>query len=194
MLEYFKQLLKQECPEYLIVLYTCSGKELSAVTAKWVKSGKAYMALAFYTDAWISKNPAGPDNNIVLTERRTLRDIANITEFLTVEECKQAKIISGDDISALVSKMQRQILSGLAQVVDVYDSFTYKFVVSPYPMLIVTVVDEGGLVGTFSITPNGATNIIMVGDSSIYDYANNIKEVMLPSITAGRNVKLLELT
>lgn len=190
MLDYFRSLVRKECPTLILDVQTVSYDQLSVVTCRYEKDGAFFVALAYYTDSWIGKTPLGPLHKQIYGRggRVKLRDIANVRKQEDHYACMHFPTVTADDIKKTTDVICRALEKNIEPVMldnPDGDSFQYKLLVAPYPSLIVSVKSPKEFVGTIMILCDGTVLpcfICNVRLNSYVDLLNSRRSVWLNKI------------
>lgn len=105
-------LLGKEHPDMIIDSNIITLQELNLFEVKYSKDGKFYIARSYFTSAWISKEPCGPEF-IKSNKLSKFSDIARIEEYKcsSMSEFKKLKFTSVIDLASYYEKARLSLES-----------------------------------------------------------------------------------
>ena len=175
MVNVFKELLRKERPSFVFSLSVVTYGQLNAVTCKFAKDNQFYRATSFFTEAWISSIPSGPPIGSTMTAD-CLNDIATITEYATLLQCKTSDSVSEADLKVYTETFQEMATHKFKGQFDPLvegDEFTFNFSVAPAPTVTITVKNSGHLIGTLLALSNGDIHPVLICHPRLVDYISD---------------------
>ncbi len=159
MLEYFREMIRKQHPDFMISFDVASAEQLSVITCKYCRGNVYYVARSFFTDTWISDSPLGPmKQKFHQSGDACLKDIATLIEFSDKQACMNFHNFNAVDIYKMLDELRKAMQISLDQLFtsnEHGDVFSYKLLVAPYPSIVVTVRSATELVGTMLIVCSG---------------------------------------
>lgn len=174
MLELFRLLVKRETPDFIIDMSCVSHKGLNAVTCKWAREGKYYVAKAFYTDLWIAGSPFPTQSQVSKSVSEiSIRDISDVVMLNSHILCTEYPIITKADVQSLVFQLTKSVRDRIVDTVvalDTRDEFDYTMNIVPCLSMFVTVRNKGVVIGTLLVFSSGEVLVGFACESRIYVY------------------------
>lgn len=181
MLEIFRQLVKQEQPNFIIDFKSISSGELSAVYCKYEKDRSFFTAVSFYTSTWISRKPSGPEMVNGVSACNELSDVASISRHNTLEVCRTYPVITVSDLNEYQYRVKSSTVSVFDDIFkdnEFGDTVTSSLMLAPAPAVVLTVQHGGYLVGTILVLLSGVVSVVFACDSRINEYAKHMQKLM----------------
>ena len=174
MLEYFKSLIRQERPDYVIDFHFENRGQPNIVVCKYAKGQQFYFAYSYVTYSWISKKPAGPTT----IKCQNLSDVAVIQVFDTIEKCNAAKTPNMDVVVKGIAALGESTISGFKSLFDrnpYGDTVDLQFNLSPIPTVTIIVRQGESLVGTMVLLHDMTVYPVMVCHERMADYVSQLR-------------------
>ena len=181
MLEIFRNLVKQERPSFIIDFRVVHDGGLSAVYCKYERNKNFFTAISFFTDTWISKNPAGPVVVRGISPCTTLSDIATIVSHTDLNICRSYPAVTALDLKDYQNHVKSSTVSLFAELFqgNVFgDVVSSSLMLAPVPSVILTVRHGDVLIGTILVLLSGSVNVVFACDNRINDYAKHMQNLM----------------
>lgn len=175
MVTQFRRLVALERPDYIISFDTVKGTELSCVFVKYKKSDKFYIAVSFFTHAWISKNPIVKQSYVPVF---SLSDVANIIEFREYKECLESDIPTESYIRNIESTVKAEFIEQFRDTLPKCDGYKFEYSLSlaPVPILTAKASLNNTIIGTLLVEYGGALKCVQSFSEEFTMFISNRKE------------------
>lgn len=182
MLELFKDLVRVKAPDYILSLNTVTSPQVNAVTCKWCKDGKYWLAQSYYTESWIAKTVFPIAGMIPQTgDTLCLEDVANIRVFRDSESCILTPVVNMATISCALQALNEKITESLREILRALvpgDTMRWTVTLSPCTTILVTVSNSGCIIGNIAIVGGSKVIPCFVCDGRIYEYASMLEQLV----------------
>lgn len=175
MLEYIGSLVKRERPDFISDMRTTQSGTLTAVTIKYAKGGRYYVATTYFTDSWVSATPY-PKQGVVV---RKLSDVCDIKEFPSKSLMEAYPSVSKADLSDFNSQLQMAVTRSLQNLFagnEYGDTTRVNVQLSPVLSVLVSVWNGASFVGSMLVFPDGDAKVAFAIEERMYKYAASYRQ------------------
>ena len=166
-------LLGKENISSILKCNVISYHDLSLCEIKYVKDSKYYIASSFYTPVWIAATPAGPSNVQGEVIMNSIYDVAAIRIFDDPYAWRSAKSPKRDDLKKVyqtLTERAKEYFMNLLTESERSKVHSLAFSLTPLPAVMVSLVENGILLGSLAMTLKGEAYVILDTDSKVNSF------------------------
>ena len=185
MVQILLSLLKKAKVSSILKVVESDYRDLNCADVFYTKGGTYFVARAFYTDAWISSRPIGPELSV--DGYLSVDGVESIATIFTFDNSKSWMAFPPLPVELLknVYKLvERQAISFISPVFGQYVELVTatKFTFTPTPSIIVTLCNSDGLLGTCTVQLDGSVQLLFATSSAICKIIEDISSSTYKSL------------
>lgn len=158
-----EEFLKEERITAVLSSKNVEYNGLRCIEYRFVKGGEYYRAVSYATSTWIAPSPLGPafTEDGVLT-MDSLQDIAELSHFKTAKEVFSIPEVRHEQLVDIYRSLHRSAHNYALTQLGIYSPYIseVRFLYTPVPMIIASLVYEGKFLGSVSATLNGTMTVL----------------------------------
>ena len=177
------RLLEDEKIDSVFKVVQSTWKDLSCIEIYYVKAGVYFVSRSFCTDTWVSSQPFGPmltDEGYMIVH--CLQDVAEIFEYVDAISWRQHRQCTEDNLSRIYQYFDSYAQEFVEKTVGFCSNQVsgVKFMLTPMPMVVITLMHKSILLGSISIDLNGNARVLTATVPSVIALVNQINMKVKP--------------